>query len=228
MVQVGRTADGATVEVADTGPGIAPEHLEHVFDRFYRADPSRSGPGSGLGLAIARENARLLGGDVEARSELGTGSRFTLRPARHRCRTVTRRGFPCCSSTPSMGCVPDRRRQPMKRLIAMVAVLTVLTAACAESGAQPLGPAPSDEPSSPPHRRISHVALAIADPRTRADDVRALVQLRRLSVRRTSDGGVRARRGARSIESAPRGADERRVRCRRIRERSSRARTSST
>jgi two-component system sensor histidine kinase MtrB len=79
VVQVGRTADGATVEVADTGPGISPEHLEHVFDRFYRADPSRSGPGSGLGLAIARENARLLGGEVEARSELGTGSRFTLR-----------------------------------------------------------------------------------------------------------------------------------------------------
>lgn len=79
VVQVRRTADGAAVEVADTGPGIAPDHLEHVFDRFYRADPSRSGPGSGLGLAIARENARLLGGDVEARSAVGAGSRFTLR-----------------------------------------------------------------------------------------------------------------------------------------------------
>ena len=78
-MHVGRADDGATVEVADTGPGITPEHLEHVFDRFYRADPSRSGPGGGLGLAIARENARLLGGDVEARSEPGTGSRFTLR-----------------------------------------------------------------------------------------------------------------------------------------------------
>ena len=79
VVHVRRTADGAAVEVADTGLGIAPDHLEHVFDRFYRADPSRSGPGSGLGLAIARENARLLGGDVEARSEVGAGSRFTLR-----------------------------------------------------------------------------------------------------------------------------------------------------
>jgi two-component system sensor histidine kinase MtrB len=79
VVSVGRSADGASVEVADTGPGIAPDHLEHVFDRFYRADPSRSGPGGGLGLAIARENARLLGGDVEARSEVGVGSRFTLR-----------------------------------------------------------------------------------------------------------------------------------------------------
>jgi two-component system sensor histidine kinase MtrB len=79
VVRVGRGADGPSVEVADNGPGIALDHLEHVFDRFYRADPARSGPGSGLGLAIARENARLLGGDVEARSEPGTGSRFTLR-----------------------------------------------------------------------------------------------------------------------------------------------------
>jgi signal transduction histidine kinase len=79
VVQVGRGADGASVAVTDGGPGIAPDHLEHVFDRFYRADPARSGPGSGLGLAIARENARLLGGDVEAESEPGTGSRFTLR-----------------------------------------------------------------------------------------------------------------------------------------------------
>jgi two-component system sensor histidine kinase MtrB len=79
VVQVRRTTGGASVEVADTGPGIAPDHLEHVFDRFYRADPSRSGPGSGLGLAIARENARLLGGDVVAWSKVGAGSRFTLR-----------------------------------------------------------------------------------------------------------------------------------------------------
>ena len=78
-VRVGRGADGAFVEVTDAGPGIAPEHLEHVFDRFYRADPSRSGPGSGLGLAIARENARLLDGDVDVRSQPGAGSRFTLR-----------------------------------------------------------------------------------------------------------------------------------------------------
>jgi signal transduction histidine kinase len=79
VVRVGRDADGASVEVADNGRGIAPEHLPHVFDRFYRADPARSGPGSGLGLAIARENARLLGGDVEARSVPGTSSHFTLR-----------------------------------------------------------------------------------------------------------------------------------------------------
>ena len=79
VVRVGRAEEGAFVEVTDAGPGIAPEHLGHVFDRFYRVDGARAGPGSGLGLAIARENARLLGGDLEVRSEPGAGSRFTLR-----------------------------------------------------------------------------------------------------------------------------------------------------
>jgi two-component system sensor histidine kinase MtrB len=79
VVRLGRAEEGAFVEVTDAGPGIAPEHLAHVFDRFYRVDGARSGPGSGLGLAIARENARLLGGDLEVRSEPGAGSRFTLR-----------------------------------------------------------------------------------------------------------------------------------------------------
>jgi two-component system sensor histidine kinase MtrB len=49
-----------------------------VFERFYKADPSRAGSGSGLGLAIARENARLLGGDIEVWSEPGEGTRFTV------------------------------------------------------------------------------------------------------------------------------------------------------
>ena len=79
MVRVGRDEEGAFVEVTDAGPGIGPEHLPHVFERFYRVDGARSGPGSGLGLAIARENARLLGGDLEVRSEPGAGSWFTLR-----------------------------------------------------------------------------------------------------------------------------------------------------
>jgi two-component system sensor histidine kinase MtrB len=67
------------VTVADSGPGIPPEHLAHIFDRFYKADPSRStSRGSGLGLAIARENARLLGGDIKAENAPGGGARFVL------------------------------------------------------------------------------------------------------------------------------------------------------
>jgi signal transduction histidine kinase len=79
--RVGRDAVGAYLEVSDKGPGIPPDRLPHVFDRFYKADTARSGPGSGLGLAIALENARLLGGDIEVWSEVGRGTRFTLRLA---------------------------------------------------------------------------------------------------------------------------------------------------
>ncbi len=67
------------VSVTDSGPGIPEEHLTHLFDRFYKADPSRSASrGSGLGLAIARENARLLGGDLTAANIPGGGARFVL------------------------------------------------------------------------------------------------------------------------------------------------------
>ena len=67
------------IAVDDSGTGIAPEHLPHVFDRFYKADPSRSSSrGSGLGLAIARQNARLLGGDLTADNLPGGGARFVL------------------------------------------------------------------------------------------------------------------------------------------------------
>jgi signal transduction histidine kinase len=78
-VRVGKDGVAAFVEVSDRGPGIPPDRLPHVFDRFYKADSSRAGPGSGLGLAIALENARLLGGDLEVWSEVGVGTRFTLR-----------------------------------------------------------------------------------------------------------------------------------------------------
>jgi two-component system sensor histidine kinase MtrB len=76
---VGRDGVGAFLEVSDRGAGIPPDRLPHVFDRFYKADTARAGPGSGLGLAIAIENARLLGGDIEVWSEVGRGTRFTLR-----------------------------------------------------------------------------------------------------------------------------------------------------
>ncbi|MFF0370954.1 ATP-binding protein [Micromonospora sp. NPDC005087] len=74
------TGDGPVVvfEVTDQGPGIPPEHLPRLFDRFHKVDPSRSAPGSGLGLAIAREHAALLGGVLTAHSEPGAGSRFRL------------------------------------------------------------------------------------------------------------------------------------------------------
>jgi signal transduction histidine kinase len=68
------------VSVQDTGSGIAPEHLELVFDRFFRIDQSRSRElgGTGLGLAIARLLAELQQGRVTVESTLGDGSVFTL------------------------------------------------------------------------------------------------------------------------------------------------------
>ena len=69
------------LEVADTGRGIAPEDLPRLFDRFYRADPSRSRStgGSGLGLTIARRLVEAHGGTIGAESVPGEGSRFTIR-----------------------------------------------------------------------------------------------------------------------------------------------------
>ncbi|RJL34274.1 sensor histidine kinase [Bailinhaonella thermotolerans] len=74
------TPSGVDIEVADTGTGIAPEHLPHVFDRFWRADKSRSRRtgGSGLGLAIVRHLAELHGGRASVTSVPGAGATFTL------------------------------------------------------------------------------------------------------------------------------------------------------
>jgi two-component system sensor histidine kinase BaeS len=66
--------------VADSGPGISPEDLPHIFERFYRADKSRSREtgGSGLGLAIVRSLVELHGGRITVESAPGQGSRFTV------------------------------------------------------------------------------------------------------------------------------------------------------
>ncbi|MFD5248886.1 ATP-binding protein [Amycolatopsis sp. NPDC058340] len=80
-VEVRLRDDGGevTLAVEDHGPGIDPEILPHVFDRFTKADTARArSEGSGLGLAIALENARLHGGDITA-ADTGHGARFVLR-----------------------------------------------------------------------------------------------------------------------------------------------------
>lgn len=71
---------GFTLIVADTGVGIAPEHLDRVFERFYQVDPARTGSstrGTGLGLAIVKHAAHALGGTVRISSTVGVGTTVT-------------------------------------------------------------------------------------------------------------------------------------------------------
>jgi signal transduction histidine kinase len=77
----------ACVAIADTGPGIPPEHLAHLFERFYRVDKARShyasatadsSSGAGLGLSIAEWLAKAHGGRIEVASQVGQGTTFTV------------------------------------------------------------------------------------------------------------------------------------------------------
>lgn len=84
---------GVRLTITDTGEGIAPEDLPFIFDRFWRADRSRTrggGSGSGLGLAITRQLVQLHGGRIEVQSQPGHGTTFTIvLPARHDGRPAT-------------------------------------------------------------------------------------------------------------------------------------------
>ncbi|MBI2908005.1 MAG: HAMP domain-containing protein [Chloroflexi bacterium] len=75
-----RGEEGVEISVADTGEGIPPQSLPYVFERFYRADPSRARAtgGSGLGLTISKEIVEAHGGRMRVESELGKGAKFTF------------------------------------------------------------------------------------------------------------------------------------------------------
>ncbi len=75
-----RRASSAEISVSDAGPGLSAEQIEHIFERFYRADPSRQRGtgGTGLGLAISRAIAHAHGGELLVKSVPGEGTTFTL------------------------------------------------------------------------------------------------------------------------------------------------------
>ena len=86
-IETGRAADTVWVRVSDNGPGISPEHLPHLFDRFYQIDQARTrgsddanghkAPGgSGLGLSIVQWIVQSHGGEIKVESQLGAGTTF--------------------------------------------------------------------------------------------------------------------------------------------------------
>ena len=79
-VSLVRKDDSALATISDTGIGIPPEHLPHIFERFYRVDKARSRAdgGVGLGLAIAKYIADSHGGKIEVESQVGKGTTFTV------------------------------------------------------------------------------------------------------------------------------------------------------
>ena len=79
-ITIAANDEAISISVRDYGVGLAPQHIDRVFDRFWRADPSRSRirGGTGLGLSIAREDAQLHGGEIRVWGELNQGSNFVL------------------------------------------------------------------------------------------------------------------------------------------------------
>ena len=80
-LELEEVGDEVVFRVADTGPGIAPDHLERVFDPFWQVEggATRTAGGTGLGLSVTRRLAHLLGGEVAVASRPGRGATFTVR-----------------------------------------------------------------------------------------------------------------------------------------------------
>jgi PAS domain S-box-containing protein len=78
-VTVRADGDDAVLEIRDHGPGVAPEHMERIFDRFERASSVRHHGGFGLGLYVAREIVRAHGGSIAVQNAEGGGARFSVR-----------------------------------------------------------------------------------------------------------------------------------------------------
>jgi signal transduction histidine kinase len=78
-VEAERRPGSLRLTVSDTGEGIPPDSLEHVFDPFWRGDAARATAGSGLGLALSKRIVESLGGEIEVDSDPARGSRFAVR-----------------------------------------------------------------------------------------------------------------------------------------------------
>lgn len=112
VVVAGHTrADALRISIADTGPGIAPGDLTHIFERYWHASP-RAGGGTGLGLAIAREIVERHGGRIGVESQPGRGTcmHFTLALAPHGIAPARRHGSTVgLARHEAAAALPDRR-----------------------------------------------------------------------------------------------------------------------
>jgi signal transduction histidine kinase len=83
LLSVRSLTDGIELAVADTGRGIPPEDLPFIFEEFRQVEGQEqvAQEGSGLGLAIAKKSVELLGGTIQVESQVGTGTKFSLRIA---------------------------------------------------------------------------------------------------------------------------------------------------
>ncbi|MBQ7880971.1 MAG: GHKL domain-containing protein [Clostridia bacterium] len=78
-ISLKQTKTHAIINITDTGCGISQEVGEHIFDKFYQGDTSRSTEGNGLGLALVKKVIDLIGGEISVKSKVGVGSTFTLK-----------------------------------------------------------------------------------------------------------------------------------------------------
>jgi signal transduction histidine kinase len=78
LLTAGPCKEGVELTVADTGAGIPPEYLDHVFEKFFRIPGQSEGGGTGLGLAIVREIVLAHGGTIRCSSEPGLGATFRI------------------------------------------------------------------------------------------------------------------------------------------------------
>ena len=141
------TGDSVRFAVADTGEGIAAEHLPRIFEKFYRVPGSRSAGGAGLGLAIAREIVAAHGGQIDAASRPGEGTTFTFRLpiAREGDGQAQRRGSDVMSDAKHILIVDD---EPNVRLVFRTALESAgyetSTAGDGEAALEVLERAPAD------------------------------------------------------------------------------------